>query len=114
MPRIEDLTRTELLPGTLELLILRTLSHESMHGYGIAQHLQRVSQDVLQVGEGSLYPALQRMHLKGWITSRWAQSPTKRRVRYYQLTPAGRRQLGIERQAFEGMVLAITRVLSLE
>lgn len=107
-------SRDELLPGTLELLVLRTLAVQTMHGYGIAQHLQRVSQDVLRVGEGSLYPALQRMELKGWLASRWAQSPTKRRVRYYHLTAAGRRQLGIEGDAFERMVSAIKRVLSTE
>ena len=81
--------RSELLPGTLEMLILKTLSLGAMHGYGIAQHIQQISQDVLQVEEGSLYPALQRMQLKGWVTSEWGQTPTKRRARYYKLTPLG-------------------------
>jgi transcriptional regulator len=114
MPRKPTDERSELLPGTLELLILRTLSLGSLHGYGIAQHIQRVSRDVLQVGEGSLYPALQRMQLKGWVTSRWTQSETGRRVRHYQLTPAGRRQLGVEAEAFDRLVVAITRVLKEE
>ncbi len=111
MPRRATADRSELMPGTLELLILRTLSLGSLHGYGIAQHIQRVSGDVLQVGEGSLYPALQRMQLKGWVSSRWTQSDTGRQVRHYQLTAAGRRQLGLEVDAFDRMVATITRVL---
>jgi PadR family transcriptional regulator len=111
MPPRDD-SRSDLLPGTLELLILRTLSLGRMHGYGIAQHIQRVSEHVLQVGEGSLYPALQRMKLKGWVSARWARSQTNRRVRYYELTSAGRRQLGVEEAAFDRMVGAITRVLT--
>jgi transcriptional regulator len=104
-------TRADILPGTLELLILRTLSLGSLHGYAIAQHIQQVSRAVLQVGEGSLYPALQRMQVKGWVTSKWTQSPSGRRVRHYSLTAAGRRQLGIEAAEFERVVQAITRVL---
>ena len=103
--------RADLLPGTLDLLILRTLSLAEMHGYGIAQHIRRVSDDVFTVGEGSLYPALQRMQLKGWVSSKWGESPTGRRVRSYHLTAAGRRQLGTETAAFELVVEAITRVL---
>ena len=101
----------DLLPGTLDLLILKTLSVQSLHGYGIAQHVQRLSADVLQVEEGSLYPALQRMQLKGWIKSRWRQSPTGRRARYYELTAAGKRQLAQEVNGFDRVVGAIRAVL---
>jgi len=103
--------RSELLPGTLEMLILKTLSIGSMHGYGIAQHLQQLSQDVLQVEEGSLYPALQRMQLKGWVSSEWGLTPTKRRARYYKLTPLGKKQLAQEVAEFDRMLLAIQRIL---
>src|SRR5215212_11673772 len=85
--------KSELLPGTLEMLILKTVTIQPMHGYGIAQHIQQVSQDLLQVEEGSLYPALQRMQLKGWVSSEWRQTPTNRRARYYKLTPLGKKQL---------------------
>jgi PadR family transcriptional regulator PadR len=91
----------ELLPGTLDLLVLRTLQRGSMHGYGIAQHLRVTSDDVLQVGESSLYPALQRLLVNGWI----------RRARYSSLTAAGRKRLAVERKGFDQMVLAIQRVL---
>jgi transcriptional regulator, Acidobacterial, PadR-family len=103
--------RSELLPGTLEMLILKTLSIGAMHGYGIAQHLQQLSQDVLQVEEGSLYPALQRMQLKGWVSSEWGLTPTKRRARYYKLTPLGKKQLAQEVAEFDRMLLAIQRIL---
>ena len=103
--------RSELLPGTLEMLILKTLSIGQMHGYGIAQHLQQLSQDVLQVEEGSLYPALQRMQLKGWVSSEWGLTPTKRRARYYKLTPLGKKQLAQEVAEFDRMLLAIQRIL---
>ena len=101
----------ELLPGTLDLLILRTLQRGSMHGYGIAQHLRVTSEDVLQVGESSLYPALQRLLVNGWITGEWGLSDNNRRARFYSLTPAGRKRLAIERKGFDQMVLAIQRVL---
>ena len=104
-------SRADLLPGTLDLLILKTLSVQSLHGYGIAQHVQRLSADVLQVEEGSLYPALQRMQLKGWIKSKWRQSPTGRRARYYELTAAGKRQLAQEVNGFDRVVEAIRAVL---
>jgi PadR family transcriptional regulator, regulatory protein PadR len=97
--------------GTLDLLILKTLSIGSVHGYAIAQHIKRLSGDALTVEEGSLYPALQRMTTKGWITSEWKKTPTGRQARYYKLTPAGRKQLGIEASAFEKSIAAITRVL---
>src|SRR5690606_15684319 len=95
--------RNELLPGTLEMLILKTLSIEPMHGYGIAQHIQMLSKDVLTVEEGSLYPALQRMRVKGWVSAEWKTSPNNRRVRVYTLTPAGKKQLGIEEARFSEM-----------
>ena len=101
----------ELLPGTLELLILRALRRSPMHGYGIAQHLKTVSGDVLEVGESSLYPALQRLLLKGWATAEWGPSENNRRARFYTLTPVGRRQLTVERQEFSRMIIAIQKVL---
>ena len=103
--------RTELLPGTLDMLILKTLSIGVMHGYGIAEHIKRVSRDVLLVQEGSLYPALQRMQLKGWLRSEWKQTSNNRRARFYSLTAAGRRQLGQEISGFDSVLLAITRVM---
>ena len=107
-----DPTRSDqLLPGTLEMLVLKTLSMVSLHGYGIAQNIQRLSGEALRVEEGSLYPALQRMTLKGWVRSRWKLTPTKRRARYYTLTAAGRKQLGLEASAFERLVEAIGRVM---
>ena len=102
---------SELLPGTLDLLILKTLGRGPMHGYGIAQHLKIVSQDVLQVGESSLYPALQRLLLNGWVKAEWGASENNRRARYYTITPAGRKQLASDREEFDRMVLAIHRVL---
>jgi PadR family transcriptional regulator len=104
----------DVLPGTLEMLTLKTLSLGAMHGYGIAQHIKRISRDVLQVEEGSLYPALQRMQAKGWVKSEWRQTPTKRRARYYQLTTLGRKQLGVEESSFSRVVEAIGRVMSAE
>ena len=85
--------QSELLQGTLELLVLKTLSLEPMHGWGISQRIQQMSRDVFQVNQGSLYPALQRMKSKGWITSEWRVTENNRRARYYLLTPAGERQL---------------------
>jgi PadR family transcriptional regulator PadR len=103
--------RNELLPGTLEMLILKTLSIEPMHGYGIAQHIQMLSADVLTVEEGSLYPALQRMRVKGWVSAEWKISANNRRARYYTLTAAGRKQLGLEESRFAQMFGAIMRVM---
>jgi PadR family transcriptional regulator PadR len=100
-----------LLPGTLEMLVLRTLTLGEMHGYGIAQHLRQVSRDVLQVEEGSLYPALQRLRVKGWVKAEWRQTPNNRRARYYAITAAGRKQLGEERVSFDRLVAAIQRVM---
>lgn len=94
------------------MLILRSLARVGpMHGYGIAQHIQQLSGDVLQVEEGSLYPALQRMLIKGWVTADWAQSENNRRARYYRLTAAGRKQLGVEVSEFERVMRAITNVI---
>ena len=101
----------DLLPGTLDLLILRALARGPMHGYGIAERLKQVSEAVLQVGESSLYPALQRLLVNGWVAAEWGVSENNRRARYYTLTPAGRRQLAAERAEFERLVGAIQKVL---
>jgi transcriptional regulator len=103
----------EILPGTLDLLILRTLVPGPMHGYGIAQRLRQVSDDVLQVGESSLYPALQRLLLNGWVKAAWGASENNRRARYYTLTAAGRKQLASERAEFARVVGAIEKVLNM-
>ena len=102
----------DLLPGTLDLLILKTLVRGEMHGYGIAQHLKTASADVLQVGESSLYPALQRLLLNGWVKAEWGASENNRRARYYTLTASGRRRLADERQEFDRLVTAIQQVLA--
>jgi transcriptional regulator len=108
----EATTRTEIPPGTLYMLILQTLVRLGpMHGYGIAQHIQQTSEDVLQVEEGSLYPALQRMLIKGWVTAEWGQSENNRRARFYHLTPAGKKQLGVELSEFQKVMDAIVRVI---
>jgi transcriptional regulator len=101
----------ELLPGTLDLLVLRTLVRGPMHGYGIAERVKEISHDVLRVGESSLYPALQRLLLDGFVEAEWGTSENNRRARFYTLTPAGRRQLAAERKAFERVVTAIQAVL---
>ena len=103
--------RQELLPGTLDMLILKTLSRQVMHGYGVAEHIRQVSVDVLKVEEGSLYPALQRLQLQGLITSEWGHSANNRKARYYELTPAGRRQLGESESSFSRLIDAIARVM---
>ena len=103
--------RQELLPGTLDMLILKTLTRDVMHGYGIAEHIRQMSDKVLQVEEGSLYPALQRLQLQGLIASEWGHSINNRRARYYRLTRAGRRQLGESESSFSRLVEAITRVM---
>ena len=101
----------DLLPGTLDLLVLRILMRESMHGYGIAQRLKLLSHDVLQVGESSLYPALQRLLLNGYVDAEWGPSENNRRARYYTLTKAGRKHLAAERDEFNELIAAIQRVL---
>jgi PadR family transcriptional regulator, regulatory protein PadR len=103
--------RSELLPGTLDMLILKTLARGPEHGYGISQRLRHISEEVLQVEEGSLYPALQRLQLQGWIVSEWGQSENNRRARFYRLTPSGRKQLAREVSGFERAMQAIVRVL---
>lgn len=103
--------RSEILKGTLDMLILQTLSVQPLHGYAIAQQIERLSDAVLTVEQGSLYPALERLQKRGWVTSRWGESPTGRRARYYRLTAAGRRQLGEEISDFDRVLAAIERVL---
>ena len=103
--------KRDLLPGMLDMLVLKTLSVQPMHGYGIAQQLQRLSKDVIRVEEGSLYPALQRMRQKGWITAEWRQTPNNQRARYYSLTPLGQRQLGEQEAGFAELMAAVRRVM---
>jgi PadR family transcriptional regulator, regulatory protein PadR len=100
-------------PGTLVMLALRVLQHEPLHGYAIAQRIHQLSSETLQVEEGSLYPALQRILVKGWAKAEWGLSETNRRVRFYQLTPAGRKQLAAEMQDYERTTDAIRAVLKL-
>jgi PadR family transcriptional regulator, regulatory protein PadR len=101
----------DLLPGTLDMLVLRVLARESMHGYGIAQRLKELSGDILVVGESSLYPALQRLLLNDYVRAEWAASENNRRARYYTLTPAGRKHLHAERSEFTRLIGAIQQVL---
>ncbi len=103
--------KRDLLPGTLDMLILKTLTVQSMHGYGIAQHLSRLSEEVIRVEEGSLYPALQRMRQKGWIKAEWRQTPNNQKARYYTVTAAGRKQLGAQETGFAELMAAIRRVM---
>ena len=103
--------KSELMPGRLDMLILKTLTRGVMNGYGIAQHIKLLSEEVLQVEEGSLYPALQRLQLQGWVASDWAQSENNRRARYYRLTPGGKRRLEQEVTQFDRLVGAIGRVM---
>jgi len=104
--------RSDLLQGTLDVLILKTLSPGAMHGWGIAQRIQQLSQDVLEVNQGSLYPALHRLEQKGWITAEWGSSENNRRARFYTLTRAGRRQLADETEGWERFAAAVARVLA--
>jgi PadR family transcriptional regulator len=104
-------TRLELLQGTLDMMVLRTLSGGPANGYEIAKAIERLSDDVLDVDHGSLYPALHRLEKSGWIAGQWETSPTKRRARYYRLTAAGRKQLVVERSKWDQMAAAITRVM---
>jgi PadR family transcriptional regulator PadR len=103
--------RGELLQGTLDLLILRTLTRDSMHGYTIAEHIQQISEEVLRVEEGALYPALHRLELRGLLASEWGVSENNRRAKYYKLTAAGRKQLATETRDWSRMATAIARVL---
>ncbi len=106
-----DQPKSELLKGTLDMLILQTLTVHPLHGYAIAQQIEALSNDVLRVEQGSLYPALERLQKKGWVTSKWGVSPTGRRARYYTITAVGRRQLGDEITSFDAVLTAINRVL---
>ena len=101
----------DLLPGTLDLLILKVLMRGPLHGYGIAERVKQVSDEVLQVGESSLYPALQRLLLNGWVDAEWGSSENNRRARYYTLTALGRKQLAAEREEFNRLIAAIQKVL---
>ena len=103
--------KRDLLPGMLDMLILKTLSIQSMHGYAIAQHLLRLSRDVIRVEEGSLYPALQRMRQKGWIKAEWRQTPNNQRARYYVITAQGRQQLGDQEDGFAQLMAAVRRIM---
>jgi len=105
-------TPSDLLPGTLELLILKALVGGAKHGYGIVEYLRQSSDDVLRIGESALYPALQRLLLNGWAKAAWGTSENNRRARYYTLTASGRKQLSAERAEFDRMVGAIQRVLA--
>ena len=99
------------LPGMLEMLILKCLTLEPMHGYGIAQHVQRLSRESLTIEEGSLYPALQRLRQKGWVKAEWGVTANNQRARYYHVTLAGRRELGDQQAGFEDMVTAVRRIM---
>ena len=105
--------KNDLLPGTLDMMILKTLTRGTLHGYAIAQLLRQFSEDVLQVEEGSLYPALQRLELNGWIEGEWGLSANNRRARFYKLTPAGRKTLAAETARYRQMTGAIARVMGL-
>ena len=107
----DEATKTELLPGTLDLLLLKTLSLEPMHGYGIALRIKQISRDVLQIEEGTLYPALGRLLVKGWVKAEWRRTENNRRARYYRLTAAGRKQLERESQNFDRLMSAMIRVM---
>ena len=104
-------SRSELLKGTLDMLVLKTLAMEPMHGWGVSERIRQISADVFQVNQGSLYPALQRLKRKGWIRSQWRVTENNRRARYYTLTAAGRRQLDAERHEWERSVSAVNRIL---
>lgn len=106
------MAKNEMLPGTLGMLVLRVLQHGSLHGYAIAQRIHQLSNDLLQVEEGSLYPALQRMLLKGWVQAEWGISETNRKVRFYRLTATGRKQLQSEINDYDRVTQGIQAVLS--
>lgn len=101
----------EFLKGTLDMLILKTVSRGPNHGYGIAQHIRRLSDDAFKVGEGSLYPALQRLLVNGWVQAEWGVTDTNRKARVYRITPAGRKQLADEVRDFDFVLAAIARVM---
>ena len=105
------MTKRDLLPGLLDMLVLKTLCVQTMHGYGIAQHLQRLSKDVISVEEGSLYPALQRMRQKGWIRAEWGQTPNNQRARYYTITTPGRKHLGAQEEGYAELMAGVRRIM---
>jgi PadR family transcriptional regulator len=107
-----DAARSDVLKGTLDMLILHTLTVQRMHGYAIVQHIKRLTDDALHLEAGSVYPALERLSKKGWLTSKWEASPTGRKARYYSITAAGRKQLGEELSGYDRAVWAIARVLN--
>ena len=114
MSAADTMTKTpDLLPGTLDLLILRTLHRDALHGWAISERIQEISRDVLQINQGSLYPALHRLEHQGWIEAAWAVSELGRRAKYYRLTPTGRKQLAVETREWERMSNAIGRVMKL-
>lgn len=104
-------SKAELLQGTLDMLILKTLALEPIHGYGVAMRIQQISKDVLRVNQGSLYPALRRLERRGWIGAEWGESENNRRARYYHLTKAGRKQLTEETREWERLAQAVARIL---
>jgi len=104
-------SHADFLPGTLEMLILKTLTREPNHGFGIAQHIQSVSEEALRIGEGSLYPALQRLLLDDCVTAEWGVTGNNRRARYYRITAAGRKRLAEERRSFDHVLAGIARVM---
>jgi transcriptional regulator len=108
------MAKSDIPPGTLDMLVLRTLTLGSLHGYAIAQHIERISSDVLRVEQGSLYPALERLLGAGLVTAKWGKSPTGRKARYYTITASGRKRLGQEIAEFDTVALAIARVLGRE
>jgi PadR family transcriptional regulator len=103
----------DLLPGTLDLLILRTLQQDALHGWAVSERIQQISEDVLQINQGSLYPAMHRLEHRGWIEAEWKVSELGRRAKYYRLTTSGRKQLAIETDAWERMQHAVSRVMKL-
>jgi transcriptional regulator len=104
--------KSDLLQGTLDMLILKTIALEPLHGWGIAQRIQQISKDVLQVNQGSLYPALQRLEIAGWVASEWGASENNRRAKFYRLTAAGRRQLKEETENWSRLSEAVARILA--
>jgi PadR family transcriptional regulator, regulatory protein PadR len=111
MRRAQMPKNADFLPGTLDMLILKTLTLGPNHGYGIAQHIRRTSQDALKIGEGSLYPALQRLLINEWVIADWGSSDTGRKVRTYRITAAGKKQLRNEVESFDGLLAGIARVM---
>jgi PadR family transcriptional regulator, regulatory protein PadR len=105
------MARSEMLPGTLDMLVLQTLEAGPLHGYAIVQHIDRVTEGVLRIEHGSLYPALERLQRGGWVVSKWGKSPTGRRARFYRITASGRRRLGTEVASYDAWSLAVARVL---